>query len=233
MERCRSDVMDRSRCGLHHDISAYTAEFGFYGLTECAHPSPDTWPRPGGLYGHLSLNISAFYLFPGKDELFGHHWVDPRTGQMPFQDQSKITFAANNQTYSLDYIRANGRCQAVNDRFRWGFSYIQLFVLIHILLLWTTGFLILQSRTEFLFSESSSKYSTGLKGVSQLASMMAVELRAASINPGELTDTDFRIEVTIYLKGGHVWVNKRAEHWHKEDDTADSSEATLVSKLSH
>lgn len=86
------------------DVSSY----GFFGLQNTTSVWMNyTLPSP-------ALNISAYY-FERNSEFSGYDWVDPRSEKPPFQDPSNITLAFSNQTYSLNYIQSNGRCQAVQD----------------------------------------------------------------------------------------------------------------------
>ncbi|KAI0852834.1 hypothetical protein F5Y00DRAFT_272463 [Daldinia vernicosa] len=133
-----------SDCWLQSNVSTYVASYGFYGLKN----TPSRWmnttiPSP-------TLNISAFYI-PDFSRFYGFNWSgDPGTGHThEFANRSNMAFFYSNNTYSLDYVTTNGRCQPIQDRFKWGFSCIQLFLVLAFLSIETIGIYLLRLKAQF------------------------------------------------------------------------------------
>ncbi|KAI1137828.1 hypothetical protein F5Y05DRAFT_63377 [Hypoxylon sp. FL0543] len=126
-----SEPVIRSSVWSFEDVSTN----GFFGLRNTS----STW---NGSY-HLDspiLNISAFYVDPSYG-FYGYDWSDSRSMEhkQPFADPSTMAFTYSNQTYPVAYIKDKGICQPVQDRFQWGFSFIQLLIAVISLEIWTVG----------------------------------------------------------------------------------------------
>ncbi|KAF2869436.1 hypothetical protein BDV95DRAFT_99821 [Massariosphaeria phaeospora] len=114
---------------LQNNVSAYVAEHGFYGRKNTtSNFMNQSLEAP-------VLNISAGYITDTR--LFGWNWTD-QTGRHPFQNRSSMIWSQNNVTYSLPYIEQFGTCQSTKN-YQWGFSFIQLFLMVLLLLFWTIG----------------------------------------------------------------------------------------------
>lgn len=122
--------------------SKYAQDYGFFGLNTTTRERIDRetlWngtivPRP-------ALNISAFY-FPNGSQLFGREWVDPRTSTRPFGGEERDLRLAvpgfSNRTFSVDNMIQHGICHP-QDTYQWGFSFLQVFIVANLLLVWTMG----------------------------------------------------------------------------------------------
>ncbi|KAF2848402.1 hypothetical protein T440DRAFT_556724 [Plenodomus tracheiphilus IPT5] len=64
------------------------------------------------------LNISAYYV--------------------PYKHVTQKVWMHDNTTYSLDHISNQGTCQPI-ETYQWGFSYIQLIIMLIFCLIWATG----------------------------------------------------------------------------------------------
>ena len=88
------------------DVSLY----GFFGLQNTTSRWMNTTlPSP-------ALNISAFYIDPGTD-FYGFNWSDSISMRYEneFTDPSQRAFTYSNETYFVNYIQKNGKCQPVQD----------------------------------------------------------------------------------------------------------------------
>ncbi|KAK0724608.1 hypothetical protein B0H67DRAFT_568303 [Lasiosphaeris hirsuta] len=138
---CAKNWDDGTECGLSQDVSEYVKAYGFYGLDATGGKANDVVTQwAGGSIPKPALNISAFY-FPRETSFYGRDYIDPRINKRPYADPRNIQLTVlgeNSTTYSLDYVRANGSCQPLGT-YKWGFSFVQLFIVLIILLLWTVG----------------------------------------------------------------------------------------------
>jgi len=71
-------------------------------------------------------------------------WLDPRTGQNPFQDaaSSKYTLPSSNIALSIGDVNHLGNCQQTAT-YNWGFSFLLLFIVLIFFLVWILGTYIL------------------------------------------------------------------------------------------
>ncbi|KAL7619460.1 hypothetical protein AAE478_009999 [Parahypoxylon ruwenzoriense] len=190
----------KEKCELLNTVSKYVSSYGFYG----SNYTESTWqnttlPAP-------VLNISASYIPPGP--LFSHDWTDPQTKQKPFNDITKSTYFLSNQTYPMDYIMDRGGCQPVLNEYRWGFSFIQLFILSSLMLVWTTGISIMWLQAHLkLPLRGHPEVPTGWRALLLLAEAIRKELTEAGINPASLKDEQVKDEIRKHLQGGSISFN--------------------------
>ncbi|KAK4159999.1 hypothetical protein QBC43DRAFT_373433 [Cladorrhinum sp. PSN259] len=183
-------------------VSRYVRTYGFYGL--------NTTTGNSTLFGGVPvprppLNISAFYL---ESEYDGGSWVDPRTLKTPFRDPSNVMLVYGNDTYTAEDIIRDGRCQPFSDDgYQWGFSFLQLFIVTLLLIIWTIGTWALWFKAylnEHRISEYGRVPPKTWKGLLHLASAMREELAAAGIDAAALTDRQLAVQVRDRLDGGRV-----------------------------
>ncbi|KAK1982860.1 hypothetical protein LZ30DRAFT_749030 [Colletotrichum cereale] len=180
-----------------HDVQKY----GFYGLED----KESDWMAP-------VLNISASWLLPST-RLYGWNWTDPRTGQQPFRDGSRAAYAIGNETYPLGYLKANGSCQPMSDpdasadsvreSYEWGFSYLQLFIMVVLLVAWTLclAYMWIKAR---LTMRTRQRYDVpkGYKGVLELSSAIRKQLQES--DPDDLSHDQLHEEIKKRLEGGMI-----------------------------
>jgi len=198
------------RCSMHHNVSDYVQKYGFYGLED----KESTWmgqPLPAPV-----LNISATWLLPSA-AIYGWNWTDPRTGQQPFRDGNRASYAIGNETYPLSYMKANGSCQPMRDRefsadsvresYEWGFSYLQLFILIVLLLAWTLclAYMWIKAR---LTMRMRRRYDVPkeYKGVLELSKAIRKQLQES--DPDDLSHKQLREEIIKRLGGGRIELDR-------------------------
>lgn len=168
-----------------------------------------------------SLNISAFYLpaTPPKDDaslnrlpnFYGHDWIDPRTKTKPFANVSNLALyiEGTNTAYSLDYVQQHGSCQQQNT-FQWGFSFLQVFIMAILLLIWTCGTYLLwhgahkrleKRQQAEVDREIPSEYKAALTFVSHLHSEITT---AGKGRPESLTNKELEKAIRTDLGGGRI-----------------------------
>ncbi|KAI1455161.1 hypothetical protein F4805DRAFT_437039 [Annulohypoxylon moriforme] len=197
---CGPFNFDADECDLQRTTSNYVSLYGFFGLWN----TTSVWlneelPSP-------ILNISAFYFDPDS-EFYGSNWTDHQGAgvEYPFRDPSNITLAYSNQTYLLTYVQANGRCQPVQDRFKWGFSFLQLLAVVILLNIWTIGTYVMWFKARFqLPLQGQPEIPRGWKSVLILAEKMNEEFQQAGINVQSLTNKRLEEEIGKILGGGSV-----------------------------
>ncbi|EAQ83158.1 predicted protein [Chaetomium globosum CBS 148.51] len=194
-------------CELFVDTSHYVTEYGFYGLTQ----EPSVWAGKTQLRAP-ALNITAFFL--GNEvhpTMAGRDWVHPITKEKPFLDPAKVTYMVSNRTYNLSYVQQYGACQPDSDVYQWGFSYIQLFILLVLLLAWTLGIWAIWLKAHINLPLASNKHAgevpRGRIALLHLAFAMQRDLSVAGIDPTPMTDGQLGREIHQRVKGGGmVWL---------------------------
>ncbi|KAK8074149.1 hypothetical protein PG994_005048 [Apiospora phragmitis] len=196
-------------CSLKNAASHYVSNYGFYGLDDVN----TTWEIDGVYLEPPALNISAFYLTyytpPSNNlsdnRLFGNGWVDPRTGQRPFNDSARLTWTANGQLFSIDDIKANGACQPMMNAYEWGFSFVQAILNAIIMTAWTIGLWLLWLAAQYkLPLQREQEVAKGWRAVSYLAETMRRQFDEAGINPQSLREKPLKQEINKYLNGGDI-----------------------------
>ncbi|KAL7627902.1 hypothetical protein AAE478_002097 [Parahypoxylon ruwenzoriense] len=116
-----------------------------------------------------------------------------------------MAFTYFNQTYTLNYIKNKGSCQPVQDRFKWGFSFIQALILVTLLVIWTFGTytMWLKARLQ-LPLQGQAEVPKGWRSVLILAETVSKQLKEAGIDPHSLTDRKLKGEIKKHLRGGSV-----------------------------
>ncbi|KAI3327382.1 hypothetical protein HD806DRAFT_486918 [Xylariaceae sp. AK1471] len=200
----------KDNCLMAQFVSDYTAKNGFRSTSY----QNTTWAASHGtgiLLGPPSLNIEAFSIAPENWEdseigLYGWDWTDPRLGYTrPFSNRSRTTWTFSNKTYSLSYIEDNGQCQPIQDRFKWGFSYLQIFIIVIALLSWTLGTCILWLKSHFLLPfQDELEVPRGYTALLLFADTIDEQLSGAGFDTQFLTNNQFNTEIQKSLQGGAI-----------------------------
>lgn len=138
-------------CYMLWRVSWYTLQSGFLGLND----SETVFVYPNGSEKTLSspsLNISAsFALFPAYWYEYAHgswyefpygiNWNNPKTHSQTFNVSSPLFYHNGSKTlYNQTEYNKQGSCQQQGDvRYRWGFSFLLLYVFVIIFLVWIIG----------------------------------------------------------------------------------------------
>ncbi|KAK4209700.1 hypothetical protein QBC37DRAFT_240442, partial [Rhypophila decipiens] len=190
--------------------SSYVQQYGFLGLTQNGGRNDDDTLWTGTTLPKPSLNISAFYL-PfrrlNEDYFWGHEWVNPRTGFKPFSQPSNAAMAVvgASTAYSMDYIQQHGTCQP-QGTYMWGFTFIQVFIVGVLLLIWTVGTFVLwlvshKPLMRMGKAETPRKYGAAMVLVSGINREFAA---TGQDRPQSLTRRQLEQKVKLNLDGGKI-----------------------------
>ncbi|KAH8893682.1 hypothetical protein GQ53DRAFT_717254 [Thozetella sp. PMI_491] len=180
-------------------LLSHLSRYGFYGRSNRSTVyNGVTLPAP-------ALNISAAYLPPSSRD-YGWNWTDSDTSMQPFSHPSDTTvlLAASNQTYTMRYVIENGVC-APQDSYTWGFSAIQLAILISLLFCWSGGLAILWLKAHLTIELRGGLEVPGPYKASLIfASALRREAMGEEKDVDGFTETELHILVEKYRKGGAV-----------------------------
>ncbi|KAI1209380.1 uncharacterized protein F4807DRAFT_91772 [Annulohypoxylon truncatum] len=188
---CSFDSLSVSEvnCSLQEAVSNYVSTYGFFGLKHTISAFNGTEiPSP-------VLNISAFYINPDGD-FYGASF---------FSNISNAAFVYNNQIYPFTYVMKNGSCQPIVDTLKWGFSFIQVFIALLSLTIWTigTGMLWYEARSNLRLLRRAV-VPKGWRSILILAENMKKEMDRAGLDAHSLTDQQFEDEIKTRFQGGSV-----------------------------
>ncbi|KAK4225139.1 hypothetical protein QBC38DRAFT_531377 [Podospora fimiseda] len=156
------------------------------------------------------LRISVWHI-PNQFGDSSVPWIDPTTGQSPPQNMNATSplFVYGNYTYTSDEIISGGRCQPISDdAYQWGFSFLQLFIVLMLLILWTIGTWTMWFKAHL---NRPSRLPKNWKRLLHLTSTMREELIASGIDPKTLTDQQLAAHIQERLNGGQVFASVREE----------------------
>ena len=139
-------------CTLLWRLSEYTSIYGLLGLN--ATESQFTFPNGTNItITESTLNVSGHFAsnphYASSQDYYrsaewyavpyGLGWKRNDTGTMPFADSGPVFYHQTSNTgYDLKQFNENGSCQQLSDvRYKWGFSFLLLYVFIATWLIWT------------------------------------------------------------------------------------------------
>ncbi|RMZ73702.1 nad dependent epimerase dehydratase [Pyrenophora seminiperda CCB06] len=134
---CTVTLEFQNECAVPFAVSDYVRNYGLNG--EAANSSTFL----GHNLGPPVLNITAFQLPWTLNNRLAY------TREVPNKNLRR--WAYGNNTYTFDDLQQRGKCQAVLD-YQWGFSLIQLFIMVIIFFFWTVGIFVM-----WLTSQSTMK----------------------------------------------------------------------------
>ncbi|KAJ4357447.1 uncharacterized protein N0V89_002022 [Didymosphaeria variabile] len=143
-----------------------------------------------------TLNISASFFY--DPTLYGSaDRVSPHL-------QQKALWIWSNDTYNYTYLSTFGTCQPDGGNYQWGFSFIQLFIMNIMLLIWTLGILIMWYRAQSTMQKRGRVSVAGVhKAVVELAETMHKELDAEDFDLSLSTEAQIK-QRTAAAKGGSI-----------------------------
>ncbi|KAK0748475.1 hypothetical protein B0T21DRAFT_389336, partial [Apiosordaria backusii] len=199
------DLKIEDACSLQRRVSYYVFEYGSQGRYNNSTPwySADgvvTLPAP-------ALNITQFYLFEQRYFPQGRQsTINTSAAEMQLTDPSKIAFTYANEVYNLTYIQQNGKCQPASDMYKWGFSFMQAFVMLVALLVWSLGTWMMWLQANFnLPLQKHSEVPDMWKSILHLSDCMNKEFAAYGLDVTGLSNRQIEDEITRdRLKGGTV-----------------------------
>lgn len=133
-------------CAFYWHVSEYAFKYGLLGTNQ----TKSTFNNSGKTIDlpSPSLNISAIF--------WDEYWIDPNVnlkwwyypygyywkadnGDQPFGRKQEPLLTNGDFTYTLARINELGQCQQSNTSYKWGFSFLILFSVLLILVVWCVG----------------------------------------------------------------------------------------------
>ncbi|KAI3316562.1 hypothetical protein HD806DRAFT_517264 [Xylariaceae sp. AK1471] len=115
------------------------------------------------------------------------------------------SWAYDGDIYTLQNIRDGGRCNPLGESFQWGFSYVQLVVVLVLLTVWSACTCLLFQRVQpFLPLLGQPERPRGTRALLLLADSVNTELQVNGIDPHTLTDKQLKQRIHQTLRGGSV-----------------------------
>ncbi|KAH7138712.1 hypothetical protein B0J11DRAFT_588178 [Dendryphion nanum] len=145
-----------AKCTIVQQVHKYVGDHGVYGYRkESSSLLGINLPAP-------VLNITPHY----RDNLWPSGPSDPISE----------LWLWGNQTFDLDYIQTKGRCQPL-DHYQWGFSFVQLNVMVIICLIWSLGIFYIWIRSRHtLRRQGRGEIPSDYKAIFELANAMHLQL---------------------------------------------------------
>ncbi|KAF2121945.1 hypothetical protein BDV96DRAFT_562683 [Lophiotrema nucula] len=178
-------------CNFVNNITQYAQVYGYGGTIQNTTSlfMNFTLPSP-------TLNITVFADGPRKQ------------GGPINKYTEDISWKWQNQIYNQTYITQKGSCQTIQT-YKWGFSYLQLFIMIVLLELWTTGILCMWVISHIALrtrSDSGANKRGETKAIFELADAMGAQLQTSDYktDPRFELEHELRQRIRKDLKGGKI-----------------------------
>ncbi|KAK6725130.1 hypothetical protein SNK04_003935 [Fusarium graminearum] len=197
-----------TRTGPLANISAYITEYGLYAMeNDTTMSSINETEFYGERLNGPPLNISAYYL-PTD-----FYWGSPTNKsyeESGYNVRGNILFIIDSNLYNATDLMENAVCQPKRDkgsaqRYQWGFSFLQLYFVLIVLLLWSLAMGILwQNAHDMLELNHRDLASCDWKGLLDLTDTIRMQLDQAGIDIDNLSDKQLDNEIQTVLHGGSV-----------------------------
>ncbi|KPM44322.1 hypothetical protein AK830_g2296 [Neonectria ditissima] len=203
VSQCKSLLAQNAPFGpmivqLMHPVHADVSEYGFYGLTKKESKFNGTTLKSP------VLNITAFYLPQWTFGLYGYTWQDS-SGNYPFQNRENASFSISGEIYGIKQLQELGTCQPVLKKFQWGFSFVQVMIMLALLLIWTIGIYIMWLKARLTLRLNGHPGTAhGWHCLLQLADIMEKQLEDVEIDSGVLSESELNQQIRRLLEGGSV-----------------------------
>ncbi|KAI1118895.1 hypothetical protein F5Y14DRAFT_398091 [Nemania sp. NC0429] len=186
-QSCYYDKSSEQDCDLVSDISDYVLAYGFNGRSR----NVSQWR--GQTLQQNSLDIEPFTV--SEQVLTSLHRR---------QNFSPAWWFESN-VYTLQNLQDNGACKTLGESFQWGFSYIQLFIVLLTLAIWTDGMCLLRHHTHrFQPLRGQPERPRGVRPLLLLAEAIEGQLGASGIDPHTKTNKQLGRHIYKGLKGGSM-----------------------------
>jgi hypothetical protein len=195
-----SKMAGRDACGHEADIRADVSTHGFKGLTK----TNSTFM--GVALESPTLNIDGFY-FDSSYASYGYNWTLPGTNEYPYRtEDGNRTYQVGTELMQRAPLSANGRCQPNNDTFQWGFSFLLLFILVLLLVVWalSTYLIWLQSHFALRYLECENEVAGEYMAAFRLVTAMREEFKTVGQYPDHLSEAELKHTLRYTLGGGCI-----------------------------
>ncbi|RGP79333.1 hypothetical protein FLONG3_2562 [Fusarium longipes] len=197
-------------CELQEGVSKYVRNYGFNRFDENVNKLyGDTTEFLGQKIAWPPLNISKFGL-PPTEFYYGTDY-DPNTNTVfgSYQGQD-ISYIVGGEIYNSTQLVENGSCQPVNgknspQRYRWGFSFLQLYIVTVVLIFWSLALFTLWKPAHDALKISNHEItSRDWRGLLDFADTIRRQIKQASIDIDNLSDDQLEKEIQTVLRGGSI-----------------------------
>ncbi|KAJ3525686.1 hypothetical protein NM208_g11532 [Fusarium decemcellulare] len=210
-------------CSLQLAVSHYVQEYGFLSSwSEAERHRNDTYWN-STILSQGPLAVSPFYI---PDYLnFYYNWFDiynstenaSKASNKGHQDKMGLTYNVDGMTYNLTKLATWASCQSGDpgvsaEKYHWGFSFLQMFTMVILLLLWSIGIVFMGLRAHWtLILNEAPETSNGWKALLYFTEAMELELKRAGIDHTTLSDSQLNAEIQGVLQGGSISSKKPLE----------------------
>ncbi|KAF4976015.1 hypothetical protein FZEAL_7271 [Fusarium zealandicum] len=189
-------------CELFWEVVDYVTTYGFRAN------------EPAGIKNETKIGDIRLPAPPLNISGFNHPMNSPRmtseaSKKLVFQNPPR--FDVSGDMYNSTMLENAGICQPVRDefqkfqRFQWGFSFLQLFLFVVLLLVWTIGIILLRAKAYFTLEFNGfPEISTSWKGFLEFADVVQAQMNSAGIDYKTLNDDELKSQIEDLLKGGSV-----------------------------
>ncbi|OBS29478.1 hypothetical protein FPOA_03415 [Fusarium poae] len=197
-------------CDLQRNVSYYIQQYGFNSPGNERTRSGDNMTEfCGETIDGPPLNISAYYL---PDDFYwrSNSSKNATIKTNPYPDRTKMLFTVDNDMYNLTQLFDNGVCQPAKDkdavqRYQWGFSFLQLYIVTILLLLWSLALVALwKTSHDMLKLNHRETTSQDWKGLLDLTDKIRMQVDQAGIDIDSLSDKQLEYEIQEVLQGGSI-----------------------------
>ncbi|KAI0449686.1 hypothetical protein F5B21DRAFT_33270 [Xylaria acuta] len=119
-----------------------------------------------------------------------------------------LSWEYTNETYVKEEIEQRGICVPVKDRYQWGVSFLQLFILVIFVALWTIGCLaLLLSRHTWHRLAKDTEAPKGYQALGILVGSIDEQLTDSNVKASTTTDQLLKTTINTKLDGGSMSFN--------------------------
>ncbi|KAI0394822.1 hypothetical protein F5Y17DRAFT_426291 [Xylariaceae sp. FL0594] len=187
-------------CALQKAVADYRAT---YGPGFSGHSIFNNSNRVSYLEG-WPLDIKAFSFAPDWHKFEGRY-VNPTHGSEAPSNGSETIWEFSKETYTLTNILDQGQCQPVQDVFKWGFSFLQIFILVLSLSVWTIGTYVLWIKSRFrLPCRSPLGVPRGYTAMILLANRVQESFYEFGLSARHLGENELKYGIRKLQDGGNI-----------------------------
>jgi hypothetical protein len=142
-------------------------------------------------------------------EFYYYAFVNNRTGELPagftLSGDSLYYYNTTREVFDTTKLRENGACQPTST-YKWGFSFLILFICLLLLLIWSIGTYIMWLKAHLTLRANGKPEPVGeYKAVIELAAAMNNEFSKHNENTEFLRERQIQGKIRHAMNGGTMW----------------------------
>ncbi|KIW12230.1 hypothetical protein PV08_09506 [Exophiala spinifera] len=207
-------------CDFYWHVSEYGFKYGFLGMNNVSsefnnsgklvHLDPPTLNISAIFWNEEwldSMNETKWYYWP-----YGFNWRTP-SGDYPFHNTSTSPiFSDGEYSYDLEELNLHGKCQQLDTSYKWGFSFLVLFIVILTFSVWCLGMYILWLDAWLNSRFDRAGRTMGLhRAVLDLATCINQDIDEDGRDT--MSNKDLHDKIRKVLKGGQITYAMLDEKW--------------------